>query len=276
MSPEERAEARDPRNSVSPHQFGPLRNWDDKGPISDALMDPPLTMGFLEAVMGPKFNLCHSSMNITSRGHAERLPPGTFPGLHQDAGAGKVDRVASYASQQRQSDNYTEVRDDWYISCFYYVDGLQPGDGSLAILRGSHRLPPVELEPGTLSGPEAAARLKELSEEHGLKTEYLDLPPGSLVIHNSMCYHGVEPKPPDAIKEHRIFADYIYKSFQYPKARTQYIPLEWLTSVKDDAERFARRKVLFDRPMGSMYGDQYPLPRAEDVLCVHHVDAARL
>ena len=83
------------------------------------------------------------SVNITSRGHAERLPPGTFPGLHQDAGAGKVDRVASYASQQRQSENYTEERDDWYISCFYYVDGLQPGDGSLAILPGSHRLPPL-------------------------------------------------------------------------------------------------------------------------------------
>jgi hypothetical protein len=32
--------------------------------------------------------------------------------------------------------------------------------------------------------------------------------------------------------------------------------------------------MLFDRPMGSMYGDEYPLPKAEDVLCVHHVDAA--
>ena len=237
-------------------------------------------MGFLAAVMGPRFSLCHSSMNITSRGHAERLASGAFPGLHQDAGAGLADRVASYRSQQAQSQRYTEERDDWYVSCFFYVDGLQPGDGSLCILPGSHRLPPVD--PGValaargqmLSGAEAVAGLERLVEAHGLQPKMLDLPPGTLIIHNSMCYHGAEPKPAGAVKEHRIFADYIYKSYQYPKARTQPIPLEWLTSVKDDPVRYARRKMLFDRPMGSMYGDEYPLPKAEDVLCVHHVDAA--
>lgn len=276
MSEQQRANARDPRNSITPHQFGPLRNWDCKGPVSDALIDPPLTMGFLEAVMGKKFNLCHSSMNITSRGHAKRLAPGTFPVLHQDAGASVADRIASYSSQQAQSEKYTEKRDDWYISCFYYVDGLQAGDGSLCILPGSHRLPPVELVPGTLSNTKAQARLQQLIEEYDLVPQMLDLPAGSLIIHNSMCYHGVEPKPPDAEKEHRIFADYIYKSYQYPKARTQPIPLEWLTSVKDDPARHARRKIMFDRPIGSMYGDQYPAPKADQVLCVHHVDIARL
>lgn len=276
MSEVKRAQARDARNSITKHQFGPLRNWDCKGPVSDALMDAPLPMGFLEAVMGPKFNLCHTSMNITSRGHAQRLPPGTFPALHQDAGASAADRIASYTSQQSQFDNYTKERDDWYVSCFYYVDGLQAGDGSLCILPGSHRLPPVQIIPGTLSNAEANARLETLIEEHGLVPQMLDLPPGSLIIHNSMCYHGVEPKPPDSEKEHRIFADYIYKSYHYPKARTQPIPLEWLTRVKDDPVRYARRKILFDRPIGSMYGGQYAEPNADEVLCVHHVGVARL
>lgn len=276
MSEGQRAQARDPRNSIAPHQFGPLRNWDCKGPVSDALMDAPLPMGFLEAIMGPKFNLCHCSMNITSRGHAQRLPPDIFPPLHQDAGASTTDRIASYKSQQSQFDNYSEERDDWYISCFYYVDGLQAGDGSLCVVPGSHRLPPVQTVPGTLSTAEAGARLEALIVEHGLVPQMLDLPPGSLIIHNSMCYHGVEPKPSDAEKEHRVFADYIYKSYQYPRARTQPIPLEWLTSVKDDPARYARRKILFDRPIGSMYGNQYPEPKADEVLCVHHIRTARL
>eukprot|EP01050_Picozoa_sp_SAG11_P048859 SAG11_NODE_26376_length_346_cov_0.623482_1_plen_35_part_10 len=34
--------------------------------------------------------------------------------------------------------------------------------------------------------------------------------------------------------------------------------------MKDEPQRYARRKILFDRPMGSMYGDQYPLPRADE------------
>ena len=276
MSEKQRAQTRDPRNSITPHQFGPLRNWDCKGPVSDALMDPPLTMGFLEAIMGSRFNLCHSSMNITSRGHAKRLARGIFPPLHQDAGGSPTDRIASYRSQQAQSDHYTRERDDWYVSCFYYVDGLQAGDGSLCILPGSHRLPPAQLVPGTLSNAEVSARLEELIEEHNLVPQTLDLPHGSLIIHNSMCYHGVEPKPPDAKQEHRIFADYVYKSYQYPKARTQPIPLEWLTSVKDDPVRYARRKILFDRPIGSMYGKEYPEPTADEVLCVHHVGAGRL
>ena len=271
MSEEQRARTRDLRNSITPHQFGPLRNWDHKGPVSDALIDPPLTMQFLGDVMGSKFNLCHTSMNITSRGNAERLPAGTFPALHQDAGGSAADRMASYSSQQAQSEHYTRGRDDWYISCFYYVDGLQAGDGSLCVLPGSHRLPPVQLVPGTLSNEEASARLQELIEDHNLVPQMLDLPHGSLIIHNSMCYHGVEPKPPDAEREHRIFADYIYKSYQYPKARTQPIPLTWLNSVKGSPSRYARRMMLFDRPIGSMYGDQYPEPKADEVLCVHHV-----
>ena len=64
------------------------------------------------------------------------------------------------------------------------------------------------------------------------------------------------------------------KSWRYPKARTQPIPLSWLTSVRDDPERYARRKILFDRPMGSMYGTACPLPEEDDCPVVHHAVAS--
>lgn len=77
LSPEERVRVH------GGHMFGPLRNWDAKGPVSDALIDPPLVMGFLEAVMGPKYNLCHSSMSITSRGGGGALTEDGVVSLHQ-------------------------------------------------------------------------------------------------------------------------------------------------------------------------------------------------
>jgi hypothetical protein len=104
-----------------------------------------------------------------------------------------------------------------------------------------------------LDGSETHTRVASMLVEHGLEPQVLDLPPGSLVIHNSMCYHGVQNMPVDAPKEHRLFADYIYKSHRYPKARTQPIPLSWLSSVSQDRKRCAERKMLFDRPMGEHF-----------------------
>jgi hypothetical protein len=198
----------------------------------------------------------------------------------QDAGASLEDRLASYSSQLVQAQRYAEQRDDWYISTFYYVEGLQPGVASLSIVPGSHRLPPADhpedlaTRGSSLGAGVQNERMLALMEANGLTAQTLDLPPGSLIIHNSMCYHGVEPMPLDASNEHRIFADYIYKSWRYPKARTQPIPLSWLTSVRDDPERYARRKILFDRPMGSMYGTAYPLPEEDDCPMVHHAVAS--
>eukprot|EP01051_Picozoa_sp_SAG22_P007894 SAG22_NODE_574_length_8996_cov_12.163875_1_plen_216_part_00 len=102
---EERAELNDPKNALGAHQFGPVRNWDAKGAVGDALLDPPLVIGFLRAVMG-RFNFCHSAMSISTRGR------GATP-CHQDAGAGLADRIASYTSQRAQSERYTRERDDW-------------------------------------------------------------------------------------------------------------------------------------------------------------------
>ena len=66
----------------------------------------------------------------------------------QDAGASLEDRLASYSSQLVQAQRYAEQRDDWYISTFYYVEGLQPGVASLSIVPGSHRVRNQALKEG--------------------------------------------------------------------------------------------------------------------------------
>eukprot|EP01051_Picozoa_sp_SAG22_P007895 SAG22_NODE_574_length_8996_cov_12.163875_2_plen_135_part_00 len=116
------------------------------------------------------------------------------------------------------------------------------------------------------------ANMDSMLSERGIEPVTLDLPPGSLVIHNSMCYHAVEPLPAsEPGQQHRLFADYIYKSFRYPKARTQPVPLSWLEKVKGDKDRWATRKMLFDRPMGSMFGTVYPEPAQDECVMCHHV-----
>ena len=102
--------------------------------------DEPITNAMLLADAEKELNarLPEPPPELTN-GHAFRT--------NQAAGAGKVDRVASSASQQRQSANYTEERDDSYISCLHHVHGLPPrGGGCSGPLRRAAAL-------GRCSGP---------------------------------------------------------------------------------------------------------------------------
>lgn len=222
------------------HMFGPLRNWDAKGPVGDALLDPPLVMGFLHAVMGENFNLCHSAMSITSRGHGPQPQGAKLLSHHQDAGAGIPDRLNSYRSQLEQSQRYTEQREDWYISCFYYVEGLQPGVSSLSIIPGSHKLPPndhpddLAARGAMLSGAEMHSRVAAMLDGHGLKPQVLDLPPGTLIIHNSMCYHGVQNMPSSG-ENSRELSSFL----RFPSSRVVFPHTQWLI--------FGEKRIIITR-----------------------------
>ena len=196
-----------------------VRPWNERGPLSDALIDAPLITALLKETVGPDYHFCHSSMNLAMRG-AETVR------YHQD----------HHHWNHKNAINLAQ-RDNYYIQILYYPSGFTRGDRSLIAIPGSHRVPPTkDVTPDRLlSG--------EFDDDAGRKLEavHLELPPGSFVYLNARMFHGVDPKPLDSPEPYRIFLIDIFKEAGPPHRYTQEIPQSWLDSASPD------RAKLFDR-----------------------------
>lgn len=196
-----------------------VRPWNDRGPLSDALIDAPLIKALLEATIENDYHFCHSSMNLAMRG-AETVR------FHQDHHHWNHENPINLAE-----------RDNYYIQILYYPTGFTRGDRSLIAIPGSHRVPPTaDVTPDRLlSG--------EFDEQAGRKLEavHLELPPGSFVYLNARMFHGVDPKPLDSPEPYRMFLIDIFKEAGPPHRYTQEIPQSWLNSASP------HRQKLFDR-----------------------------
>ncbi|HCV24928.1 MAG TPA: phytanoyl-CoA dioxygenase family protein [Candidatus Latescibacteria bacterium] len=183
-----------------------VRPWNDRGPLSDALIDAPLITALLRETVGPDVHFCHSSMNLALRG-AER---GEF---HQD----------HHHWNHHNPINIAE-RDRYYIQVLYYPNGFARGDRSLVAIPGSHLVAPTpDVTPaGLLSG--------EFDEQAGRKLQAVDLelPPGSFIYLNARMFHGIQAKPIDSPQAFRIFLIDIFKEEGPPHRFTQEIPRDWL------------------------------------------------
>ena len=186
-----------------------VRPWNDRGPWGNRLIDAPLVTALLQATIGIDYHFCHSAMNITPRG-TKRL------GFHQDHHHWFHENPINLAE-----------RDKWYIQILYYPNGFKRGDRNLMIIPGSHRVAPTgDVTPDRLlSG--------ECDDEAGRKLEAhrLELPAGSMVYLNARMFHGVEPKPLDALQEFRLFVIDIFKQVGPPHRYTQEIPAEWMDNA---------------------------------------------
>ena len=195
-----------------------VRPWDDRGPLSDALIDEPLIASLLEATVGPDYHFCHSSMNLAMRG----AEAGRF---HQDHHHWNHDNPINLAERER-----------YYIQVLYYPNGFTQGDRSLIVVPGSHRVSPTK---------DTAERLLtgELDDEAGRKLEaiHLELSPGSFVYLNARMYHGFDPKPIDSPQPFRIFLIDIFKEAGPPHRYTQEIPQSWRDKASPE------RLKLYDR-----------------------------
>jgi hypothetical protein len=196
-----------------------VRPWDDRGPLSDALIDAPLVTALLQATVGPDYHFCHSSMNLALRG-SETVR------FHQD----------HHHWNHENPVNLTE-RENYYIQILYYPNGFTRGDRSLIAIPGSHRVSPTkDVTPeGLLAG--------EFDKEAGRKLEaiHLELPLGSFVYLNARMFHGVDPKPVDSPQPFRMFLIDIFKQAGPPHRYTQEIPQRWLDNASPE------RTKLFDR-----------------------------
>ncbi len=194
-----------------------VRPWNDRGPWGNRLIDAPLVTALLQATIGIDYHFCHSAMNITPRG-TKRL------GFHQDHHHWFHENPINLAE-----------RDKWYIQILYYPNGFKRGDRNLMIIPGSHRVAPTgDVTPDRLlSG--------ERDDEAGRKLEAhrLELPAGSMVYLNARMFHGVEPKPLDALQEFRLFVIDIFKQVGPPHRYTQEIPAEWMDNASP-----ARKKTF--------------------------------
>lgn len=196
-----------------------VRPWNDRGPLSDALIDAPLVTSLLRSTVGPDVHFCHSSMNLAMRG-AEAIR------FHQDHHHWNHDNPVNLAERERL-----------YIQILYYPNGFTRGDRSLVVLPGSHRVSPTEdvTPERLLSGAfdaQAGCELRPIS---------LELPPGSFVYLNARMFHGVDPKPPDSPQSYRIFLIDIFKEAGPPHRYTQEIPGDWMRKATPS------RRKLFDR-----------------------------
>ena len=102
------------------------RNWDDKGPWSDQLIDAPFVTAVLKGIIGNDFHFCHSTLHIAFRG-ATAIP------FHQDHHHWKYDHPINLAE-----------RDKYYIQMLYYPTGFKQGDRSVSVISGSSRVAPTE------------------------------------------------------------------------------------------------------------------------------------
>jgi hypothetical protein len=189
-----------------------VRPWNDRGPLSDALIEAPLIKALLEATIENGYHFCHSSMNLAMRG-AETVR------FHQDHHHWNHDNPINLAE-----------RDKYYIQTLYYPTGFTRGDRSLIAIPGSHRVAPTaDVTPDRLlSG--------ELDEQAGRKLEavHLELPPGSFVYLNARMFHGVDPKPLDSPEPYRMFLIDIFKEAGPPHRYTQEIPQSWLDAASPE------------------------------------------
>ncbi|HHZ92810.1 TPA: hypothetical protein EYN65_20365 [Candidatus Poribacteria bacterium] len=193
------------------------RNWDDKGPWSDQLIDAPFVTAALKEIIGNDFHFCHSTLHIAFRG-AAAIP------FHQDHHHWKHDHPINLAE-----------RDKYYIQMLYYPTGFKQGDRSISVISGSSRVAPTkEVTPDKLIAG-------EYDDEAGcqLKVVDFDLPPGSMVLINARTFHAVAPKPLDSPQEYRMFVNYIFKEAGPPHRFTQPIPPQWIRCASP-----ARKKLL--------------------------------
>lgn len=196
-----------------------VRPWNDRGPLSDALIDAPLITNLLHATVGPDVHFCHSSMNLAMRG-AETVR------FHQDHHHWNHENPINLAEREK-----------YYIQVLYYPNGFTRGDRSLIAIPGSHRVPPTkEVTPDRLLAG-------DFDKEAGRKLEaiHLELPPGSFVYLNARMFHGVDPKPVDSPQPYRIFLIDIFKEAGPPHRYTQEIPENWVQKASPS------RRRLYDR-----------------------------
>lgn len=196
-----------------------VRPWDDRGPVSDRLIDAPLVQALLAATVGPDIHFCHSSFNVARRG-AGRVP------IHQDHHHWFHENPVNIAEREKK-----------YIQILYYPNGFVAGDRSLSVIPGSHRISPTpDVTPERMLAG-------DLDDQAGrpLRLEHLTLPPGSMVYLNARMFHGVEPKAPDSPQPHRIFAIDIFKEAGPPHRYTQEIPDAWRERATPARQR------LYDR-----------------------------
>ena len=195
------------------------RPWNDRGPLSDALIDACLVTRLLKATVGPKYHFCHSSMNLALRGSKTVR-------FHQDHHHWNHENLINLAEREK-----------YYIQILYYPNGFTRGDRSLIAIPGSHRVSPTK--------EVTADRLLagEFNDEAGRKLEavHLELPPGSFVYLNARMFHGVDPKPIDSKQPFRMFLIDIYKEAGPPHRHTQEIPNDWMDKASP------RRRKLYER-----------------------------
>ena len=196
-----------------------VRPWNDRGPLSYALIDAPLVSALLRATVGPDYHFCHSSMNLAMRG-SETVR------FHQDHHHWNHENPINLAE-----------RDKYYIQILYYPNGFTRGDRSLIAIPGSHRVAPTEsVTPDRLLAG-------DFDDEAGRKLEalHLELPPGSFIYLNARTFHAVDPKPIDSPQPFRIFLIDIFKEAGPPHRYTQEIPEDWMAAAS------AERRKRFDR-----------------------------
>lgn len=196
-----------------------VRDWNNKGYWSDQLFDAPLVKALLRAVIGAQYHFCHSTLHVSLRG----TPPLHF---HQDHHHWKHENPINIAERER-----------WYIQMLYYPNGFTRGDRSLAVIPGSHRVPPTS----DVTLDKMLVGTHDRIAGRTLKVEQLELPPGSMVFLNARTFHAVAPKPLDSAQPFRIFLNYIFKEVGPPHRWSQAIPPEWLENATP------HRKMLFQR-----------------------------
>ena len=195
------------------------RNWDDKGPWSDQLIDAPFVIALLKEIIGGDFHFCHSTLHIAFRG-ATAIP------FHQDHHHWKHDHPINLAE-----------RDKYYIQMLYYPTGFNQGDRSLSVISGSSRVAPTK----EVTADQLIAGKYDAEAECQLTVENLDLPPGSMVLINARTFHAVAAKPLDSPQEYRVFVNYIFKEAGPPHRFTQPIPSEWIGCASPERKKLLQR-----------------------------------
>ena len=205
-----------------------IRNWDDRGPVGHALIDAPFIITLLRGTIGDQFHYCHSALRIAPRG-IEPVP------FHQDHHHWKHHNPVNIAE-----------RGKYYVQVLYYPLGFAPGDRSLKVIPGSHRIAPTEeaTPEKMLAGDFDADVGRKLEEKH------LSLPPGSMVYINARIFHGVEPKPLDSPTPYRIFNIDVFKEIGPPHRYTQEIPAEWIERASPERRRLFIQRGLHRRLLG--------------------------
>ena len=201
-----------------------VRPWNNRGPWGFQMFDAPLVKALLLATVGPEVHVNHTTLHLTLRG--ERPLP-----LHHD-----------------QEPPNLEDRHKWFVFMLYYPNGFRLGDHNLMVVPGSHQINDWgEHQP---YGPsiDRDNMVEILNERYGdqvgrkLEIVELELPLGSMVFINARTYHGVRPKPKDALDRFRIFCNCVFKQADSLGVNIQTIPPEWLKNADP------WRKQLFDRP----------------------------